>query len=131
MMMRPMAATVPGPGLLLSLLLVLAAHPLATHAAPRARLQETCGCEHCVSTKGNTVADCESFGLDCSCYAGCPCATCAHTKGNTVADCESFGIENCGLTPGCPGTDEMQARAARSIQPFTSSQQGCGTVLRC
>ena len=88
-----MAATVPGPALLLSLLLVLAAHPLATHAAPRARLQETCGCEHCVSTKGNTVADCESLGLDCSCYAGCPCATCAHTKGNTVADCESFGID--------------------------------------
>ena len=88
-----MAATVPGPALLLSLLLVLVAHPLATHAAPRARLQETCGCEHCVSTKGNTVADCESFGLDCSCYAGCPCATCVHTKGNTVADCESFGID--------------------------------------
>ena len=93
MMRWPMAATVPGPALLLSLLLVLVAHPLATHAAPRARLQETCGCEHCVSTKGNTVADCESFGLDCSCYAGCPCATCVHTKGNTVADCESFGID--------------------------------------
>jgi hypothetical protein len=29
-------------------------------------------------------------------------------EGNSEADCESFGIENCGLTPGCPGTDEMK-----------------------
>ena len=29
-------------------------------------------------------------------------------EGNSEADCESFGIENCGLTPGCPGTDAMK-----------------------
>ena len=67
----------------------------ASGGAPRARLlQDGCGCAQCVQ-KGNTVADCESFGLDCGCYDTCPCATCVGTKGNTVADCASFGLD-CG-----------------------------------
>ena len=85
----------------MALLLVL--HPVA-RAAPRGLQDAACLCDHCVHTKGNTVADCESFGLDCSCYAGCPCATCVHTKGNTVADCESFGID-CACYSGGGGGD--------------------------
>ena len=41
----------------------------ASGGPARARLlQDGCGCAQCVQ-KGNTVADCESFGLDCGCYA--------------------------------------------------------------
>ena len=50
------------------------------------------------------MSDCESFGSDCTCYAGCPCATCVG-KGNTVADCENFGSDcSCYADPGpAPG----------------------------
>ena len=94
----------------LRLTLLVLAHP-AVHAAPRTRLQDACGCEHCVS-QGNTVADCESFGSDCGCYHGCPCATCV-AKGNSVADCVSFGSDcacyngNSGASGGaCANFDE-------------------------
>jgi hypothetical protein len=77
--------------LLVALLAGLA--PAATTAAPWRALQAAtaCPCEVCVG-KHNSVADCESFGLDCSCYAECSCATCVGA-GNQVADCESFGLD--------------------------------------
>lgn len=39
------------------------------HAAPRLLHGAACACDHCVA-KHNTVADCESFGVDCACHAG-------------------------------------------------------------
>ena len=55
--------------LLVALLAGLA--PAATTAAPWRALQAAtaCPCEVCVG-KHNSVADCESFGLDCSSTAG-------------------------------------------------------------
>eukprot|EP01051_Picozoa_sp_SAG22_P024594 SAG22_NODE_6889_length_798_cov_1.836910_1_plen_171_part_01 len=82
----PMTAAIAAAPLLFALLLPARAN---SHAR---LLQGGCGCEQCVQ-KGNTVADCEGFGLDCGCYDSCPCVTCVHTKGNTVADCERFGLD--------------------------------------
>ena len=49
-----------------------------------------CACESCVQ-KDNAVEDCESFGMDCSCFDGCACEDCVR-EGNSVAECESTGI---------------------------------------
>ena len=55
--------------------------------------QETgliCPCEICVA-KDNSVADCESFGVECGCFQGRGCEACVRS-GNTVSDCEGFGL---------------------------------------
>ena len=87
--------------------------PPSCDAVPWRALQVVlaCPCEYCVG-KGNTVADCESFGSDCSCYRGCPCATCVG-KGNTVADCESFGSDcSCYRDPGPSACADFGGRTA-------------------
>ena len=87
--------------------------PPSCDAVPWRALQVVlaCPCEYCVG-KGNTVADCESFGSDCSCYRGCPCATCVR-KGNTVADCESFGSDcSCYRDPGPSACADFGGRTA-------------------
>ena len=87
--------------------------PPSCDAVPWRALQVVlaCPCEYCVG-KGNTVADCESFGSDCSCYRGCPCATCVG-KGNTVADCESFGGDcSCYRDPGPSACADFGGRTA-------------------
>lgn len=72
-------------------------------AAGRRGLQEACVCQSCLD-KGNSIADCRSFGLDCGCAhtappppsppGDCPCTACiAHN--NTIADCEGYGMQ-CG-----------------------------------
>ena len=50
-------------------------------------------CTKC-TTKGNSITDCQSFGLDCACVcaASSPCGRCM-TKHNTRVDCESFGLD--------------------------------------
>ena len=89
----------------------------ASGGSPRARLlQDGCGCAQCVQ-KGNTVADCESFGLDCGCYDTCPCATCVGTKGNTVADCETQ------LRPRLRLLRRRRRRVWRVRRPHTSSER--------
>ena len=125
----------------MGLLLVL--HPVA-RAMPRALQDDAaCPCDRCVHTEENTVVDCESFGLDCSCYAGCPCATCVHTKGNTVADCESFGIDCACYSDSSGGacadfddrTAELNAECCDEADEDCSSGQpttcnvGCAHVL--
>lgn len=61
--------------------------------AGRVSAQETgflCPCDTCVA-KDNSVADCESFGVNCGCFQGRGCETCVRS-GNSVADCEGFGL---------------------------------------
>ena len=111
MMARP-------PMCLLVALLAGLAPAATTAAAPWRALQAAtaCPCEVCVG-KHNSVADCESFGLDCSCYAECPCATCVGA-GNQVADCESFGLDCSCYTGGgvsgatCDDGHELADKAA-------------------
>jgi hypothetical protein len=75
------------------LLVVLLALPVA-HAAPRARFQDAgCPCEHCVTDLHNSVADCESLGLDCGCLLDCKCQHCVVAMDNSIADCESLGLD--------------------------------------
>ena len=78
---------------MVAMLLALLALPVA-HAAPRARFQvAACPCEHCVSDLHNSVADCESLGLDCGCLLDCKCQHCVVAMDNSVADCESLGLD--------------------------------------
>jgi hypothetical protein len=73
-----LGARVPGmalAGALLAVVAVLSRLPTAAAAAPRRVLQPACACATCVSKGQYTVADCASFGLDCSCYGGTGPAT--------------------------------------------------------
>jgi hypothetical protein len=76
------------------LLVVLLALPAVAHAAPRARFQDAaCPCERCVTDLHNSIADCESLGLDCGCLLDCKCQQCVVAMGNSVAGCESLGLD--------------------------------------
>ena len=76
----------------------------AIHATPRARFQDaTCPCEHCVSDMHNSVADCESLGLDCGCLLDCKCQHCVVAMDNSIADCESLGLD-CSCYHATPGS---------------------------
>ena len=43
--------------------------PPAWRALQATGTPDSCACQTCVETKDNTVLDCVSFGLDCSCYS--------------------------------------------------------------
>ena len=101
----------------------------ASGGPARARLlQDGCGCAQCVQ-KGNAVADCEGFGLDCGCYDSCPCATCVGTKGNTVADCESFGLD-CGCYADDGGACGGGSRRAAGARALERRSGGTGGAVR-
>ena len=70
-------------------------------ATGRALQQAACPCEHCVDAMGNSVADCESLGLDCACLLDCKCQHCVVALHNSVSDCESLGLDcACYSAPG-------------------------------
>ena len=88
-----------------SIVALLAALALAMVAAPAQRrgLQEVwaCPCEHCVDEMGQSVADCQKLGLDCSCLLDCKCQHCVVALGQTLDDCESLGLDcSCYSGPG-------------------------------
>jgi hypothetical protein len=93
---------------------------LPTAAAPRRVLQPACACATCVS-KGNTVADCTSFGLDCSYYSG-GCSgyggACADLGDRTAAVndecCNEKTVEDC--SSGRPATCNLGC--AHVLLPF-------------
>ena len=112
-----------GPGGLLAFAAMLSLEPGAA-AAPRA-LQADCPCERCIS-KGNTVADCESFGLDCSCHADMDKGgggACADLEGRMAAvndECCDEATEVC--SSGRPAT--CNVGCAHVLLPFFDDCSG-------
>jgi hypothetical protein len=109
--------------LLVALLAGLA--PAAATAAPRRALQAAtaCPCEVCVG-KHNSVADCESFGLDCSSTAGTrPPSRAASSKSSTHIDSKARRtIQAAGQYTQCRGLTNGNWRpTVRWIQGFTAS----------
>eukprot|EP01046_Picozoa_sp_COSAG06_P076874 COSAG06_NODE_24746_length_653_cov_1.481949_1_plen_148_part_10 len=82
----------------------------------RALQEDSCPCTKCVSAMGNSVDDCQSLGLDCSCFLDCRCQRCVTAMGNSVADCESLGLDcSCyggGAGGGGGACDDLADRAA-------------------
>ena len=90
-----------GPALAILALL----HPLP-HATPRA-LQAgatACPCDDCVA-KDNTVADCESFGMDCACYRN-GAGTLALAAGASSGDADERA---CNITGTLSGAGTVEA----------------------
>ena len=124
MMARP-------PMCLLVPLLAGLAPAATTAAAPWRALQAAtaCPCEVCVG-KHNSVADCESFGLDCSCYTGGGVSGATCDDGHELADkaaevnkeCCDEATEDC--SSGRPATCNLGC--AHVLLPFFDK---CAVVL--
>jgi hypothetical protein len=83
------------------------------------RAAEECQCEHCVDVLGQSVADCQSLGLDCACLLDCKCQHCVVVLGQTVAACTELGLDctcyhgtstNSGEGTGAGGSCDLSAR---------------------
>eukprot|EP01047_Picozoa_sp_COSAG01_P006930 COSAG01_NODE_256_length_20138_cov_24.233694_6_plen_725_part_00 len=81
---------------------------IAEGADPEAKLDSrrlqtgavACTCQQCTES-GNSVAQCASWGMDCSCLITCtdPCHGCV-TSGNSVSSCSSWGMDCAGCGNG-------------------------------
>ena len=120
--------SVGGFGGLLALAALLSLAPGA--AAATGAFQADCPCERCIS-KGNTLADCASFGLDCSCHAGPAPApgggggsgACPDLEGRTTAlndECCNEKTEDC--SSGRPATCNLGC--AHVLLPFFDDCSG-------
>jgi hypothetical protein len=102
---------------------VATAAPASTSGRALQQLQAACPCEQCVDAMGQSVADCESLGLDCGCLYDCKCQQCVVAMGQTVAGCESLGLDcSCYTTGGKPaGVSGSGGKACRNLEDRTTS----------